>query len=522
MAQNSWLDDNNNGLPPNPWEMPVPPPTTPLDTAAQAPAPVTPPPADTGSWADPATNDTQQNAPAPAGDYTQDVSPRSTTPGQVQAGAGQGGVTGVGPGDPAQDVARYQSQLDAVHHASDPQSKAAAQDALARQLQQDMEADGHKVTWKGNVMVIDGRPYELAGEGVTSGTFGGPGGYGNPTGFEQSRLNNPTDNDPKTVFGRWVASMGGQITGDDVRAFVASDPRWEINPASSPNDPQIRVKQTALDTWKPGTSYWQDPIRDAGPGGANAGQFENAAGSGPGYAPTTADSMTGWLDNRGLRGGAGSTPGGVPGGPSWMDLYRMGSEPTALDNQLDAFSSNLLANPDTLSERDVQTLKGQSAEEAAVAAQQADEELQHFGYQTGLDSSPWLAGQRAQNDWNRKQTTITSNRNVDIAAADRRMSDRKEAASIATQWAQLSHEKKQQALNTATDYLKASMGYDIDLKKLDQQDEQFKADLVYRIKALQQADDQFRANYGLDSQKLSHTIDQDYWERGKAAANPPA
>ena len=96
----------------------------------------------------------------------------------------------------------------------------------------------------------------------------------NMPGFDQSRLDNPNDGDPKIVFARFAASKGGVITADDVRAFVAADPRWEIDPNSGPNDPHIRVKQSELDRWKPGVSVWQDVIRDSG--GANQAQFVNA------------------------------------------------------------------------------------------------------------------------------------------------------------------------------------------------------------------------------------------------------
>lgn len=88
-----------------------------------------------------------------------------------------------------------------------------------------------------------------------------------------------TDNDPKYVFGRFVQSWqasGKPWGAEGARAFVAQDPRWEIDPQSSPDDPRIRVKQAELDKWKPGQSVWQDVIRDSGPGGANAPMFENS------------------------------------------------------------------------------------------------------------------------------------------------------------------------------------------------------------------------------------------------------
>jgi hypothetical protein len=95
----------------------------------------------------------------------------------------------------------------------------------------------------------------------------------NLPGWEGSR----TDGDPKYQFGRFAQSKGGTLTGDDIRGFVAADPRWEIQDGSSQDDPRIRVKQGDLNTWKPGhESRWQDVIQDSGPGGANRAQFINS------------------------------------------------------------------------------------------------------------------------------------------------------------------------------------------------------------------------------------------------------
>lgn len=109
---------------------------------------------------------------------------------------------------------------------------------------------------------------------------GPAGGYGAVPGFDTTRLNNPQDNDPKTVFGRFASSKGGHVTAADILGFAQADPRWETS--GSPNDPLLRVKQAELDKWKPGKSLWQDVIRDAG--GMNAAQFLNAPGQ---EAPAT-------------------------------------------------------------------------------------------------------------------------------------------------------------------------------------------------------------------------------------------
>src|SRR3990167_7493458 len=126
--------------------------------------------------------------------------------------------------------------------------------------------------------------------------------YAPMAGWEESRLNDKADNAPKYVFGRfvqdWLAS-GKPGNADAVRAFVAQDPRWEIE--DNGDDPKIRVKQSELDTWegKQGhASVWQDVIRDAG--GANAPQFMNVGGDagtvpppGTGSSPTDGQGFSG-------------------------------------------------------------------------------------------------------------------------------------------------------------------------------------------------------------------------------------
>lgn len=151
--------------------------------------------------------------------------------------------------------------------------------------------------------------------------------YQNIPGFEESRLNNPQDNDPKTIWGRYVASKGGKVTADDVRAFVGGDSRWEINPQSGSNDPQIRVKQDILNSWKPGQSTWQDVIRDSG--GANAGQFENAAGTGDGYAQSSSNP-----------GGFGQGTG-VAGALGGMATAGVGTVPNAMGGYQDPRANQL-------------------------------------------------------------------------------------------------------------------------------------------------------------------------------------
>lgn len=564
MASASWLDDD-------PYA------TRMIDTPPAAP----PPAAGNDAWAASSASLDQapQQTPAPSPDwstsapstpqsqdsrgYVGDVNPQNVDPNAVRQGMDRGGVTGSASSGAA-DVARYTSYLDAMNGAKDPQSHATAQDALARQVQKDLEADGHKVTWKGTTLMVDGRPYELGGKALDAYTPGASGSFPNTPGWEESRLNNPTDTDPKTEFGRYVAAHGGHVTGDDVRAFVSSDPRWEIDPTSSPDDPRIRVKQTALDLWKPGQSIYQDVIKDSGPGGANVGMFENAGGpSGPGggggspWLSTSSSGGANWLSQFGGGPGtnnSGYTPNPIDenlGLPNFDQLYQMASQSGATDQQTEALVQDILAHPESLSANDVEMLKAKNAEEAALAAQAQDQELQHFGYNAGLDSSPWLAGQRSDNAWKRRAATIEGNRTVDISAADRRAADRRSAASVGQSWSAFTSTKKQAALNFAVSsalqaageqrnrrslneslrqaathlglqkdelvlaYIKTNMGYDIDIKKLKQAGDQFQQDLLYRVNSLKQSDDEFKANYGLSAQEFQHRKDQDMWNRSR-------
>lgn len=470
MARNSWLEEDLNDAPAlDPWAA-APQQTPEMAPQASAPPPTSGDPA--SSWMPPAAAPQTPAQTGTAGDYSQDVGVRSADPSQLQSGGQGGGVTA---GTSAADTARYGTQLEAVKNATDPASKAIAQDALARQVQKDLEADGHKVTWKGDVLMVDGRAYELGGEPVSS-----SGGYTGAKDVE-SLIQHYQSQNP--VAGG-VDGLIQFLQQNGVNAKRATHSGMQSNDAID------------ID----GKIY--DEIFNVG----GADQHWQHIQPGDGGDPLSALS--------GSRGGSWLDGGGGFLG-SFQKVFDMASAPNAGDAQMEEYVRNLLQNPESLSERDVETLKAKSAEEAAAAAQLQDEELQHFGFGAGLDSSPWLAGQRTQNEWSRRGATIESNRNVDIAAADRRGADRRAAAGVGQAWANLKASQKSQALSSAVSYLNTELGYNIDLQTLAQRDEQFKADLMQRIAALKQADEQFRANYGLDVQKFDHTKDQDMWQRGR-------
>lgn len=211
----------------------------------------------------------------------------------------------------------------------------------------------------GTVMTINdptvGYSPDLGGQPVDA--YGNPAGQPNPPAADDNspwltgngKVNLPgwdssrTDSDPKMVFGRfaqwWTQTMGRPWGADAVRYLAAHDPRWELRNGDS-NDPLIRVKQSELDKWKPGTSIWQDAVSDSGPGGKNGISFSNAEGNpADGFAPpSNPDAAPGGLPPAGtpppvtspIPGTTPSTPaapaapgtgGGPKDDPEWQALY---------------------------------------------------------------------------------------------------------------------------------------------------------------------------------------------------------
>lgn len=62
----------------------------------------------------------------------------------------------------------YNAHVANVQNAATPQEAAVAHDTLARTLATDLTNDGHEVSWEGAQLIVDGRPYEVAGSGASS------------------------------------------------------------------------------------------------------------------------------------------------------------------------------------------------------------------------------------------------------------------------------------------------------------------------------------------------------------------
>jgi hypothetical protein len=572
--QSSLIDDRQTAQDPyaNPWLSPdsmtgttaASPSTVPTDPYAQAEASTTPLPYNGTTW----------------GETTGAAIPRS----------GSGGVqtptqptyspqpAGAAPYDAG--ASNYQSLMTQLNQAQDPQTQAIARDALSRQLQQDLEADGHTVKWNADgSMTVDGRPYEVGGASPTysydpskaspnTGINGG-GGMSSPVITSGGAgYTSPVNFDREGFRSDWMDPAAGNHTPEDLARLLQEHPEFAAGVHMLPGkgDKAVLVGKDGL--WGTADDEPLDLVINAGLGGTGAGWTGPGGGGGaaavggPGGGPGGAGApgflsfnaaSGGWVpgNNTSFDGLFDKLDPNAGGLPNYDQIYNSiaGADPN--EAKTAALVGNILDHPESLDPTTVEMLKAKNAEELGMAQQQQDEELQHYGANNNILDSPWLAEQRANSAWGRRQATVESNRNIDITKAGQDAADRREAASLGQSYGQYRTSKVQAAINTAVEgtlgklgeqrtrtqmnnafaeagkrlgmsadqlrltYIQQNMGYDIDLKKLAEQSTEFQQDLAYRISALKQADDQFQANFQLNVDQFNHRRDQDYWERAR-------
>jgi hypothetical protein len=293
----------------------------------------------------------------------------------------------------------------------------------------------------------------------------------------------------------------------------------------------------------------------------------------PGAPPVTPMSgiANGWKPGQGPQ----YTPGEIPLDdiPTFSyeqmfgDLTRDDPSSAATDRLI----QSLLANPESLDERTVETLKARSKEEIAQMQATEDEDLQAFGGEMGIEDSPWLRSERNAARRSRDASLIDSNRDIDLQAAATRAGDRRAAAELGMSWSGARNAQRQSAaqlasntvlqtaalrgdrlalresikqeaakLGQSADQVMSSwlMGLledatqrygiatddatkrfgievsrDIDMRKLNQQGQEFKEELAFKLAQLAQMDRQFGAGYGLDFARLQFDMDRDAWDR---------
>lgn len=468
-----------------------------------------------------------------------------------------------------QTVGQYQSLMSQAQSATDPTSRATAVDALSRQLQGDLEADGHTVAWKNGQLVVDGRPYEVAGAVGDTGASTTPGqtqntgvtGTGSPGGTGSSAqggvghdgvFNGQTREQWRDA---WMSTGGGQ-TQQQVDAWMAANGAQKL----SGNGTFLTPFGEVLDL---GTAYRSGNVSagwtPVGGGGGNGGSGAGGAG----------DTYQSWLDGGQHGTMPGMPPGWQPGQnhmfdglfdtldpnagdlPGYDQIYQQLSQTSPTEQNTSDLVNRILQNPHSLSDQTIEMLKSKNAEELAGAQRLQDEDMQGFAGAAGQLDSPWLAAERGQSAWDRRSKTIDSNRNVDLGAAEQNRTDELNAAKLGQGFAGYQTAKAQTAINTAVQgalgklgeqrtrtqmnnafkeaaaqlgmsadqlqmaYIKNNNDFGIDMKKLSLQSSQFQQELAFRIQQLQQQDSQFGANYQLAADQFAANQDQTYWERAR-------
>jgi hypothetical protein len=544
-----------------------PPPVQPQTTT---PAPAPSPMINASDYEDP--NSPSQDTQTSPGGYTPPVyqtpgtsqqQPNQTPQGAYQPSPDPASTTNANVGQPDS----YDAILQRLQAAPDDHTRAIERDNLSRQLQQDLEGDGHKVTWQPDgTMLVDGRPYTVGAGGgrAEPGGFTGQGsnntpGYGGPAidfnreGFRDDWLGDPADHQSAGDLATFLQQHPEYAAGvhllpgkGDKAMLVGKDGRW----GTADDEPLDLVIGQGLGGRGPG---WTGP---GGGGGAAGGAGSYAGGSGGflsfdgasgGWAPGRNDSFDGMFDE------LDPNAGGVP---SYDDIYNQIASADPNEARTQRLVGSILDNPESLDDRTVEMMKSKNAEEFGLAQQAQDEELQHFGAGANLMDSPWLASARADNAWNRRNATIDSNRTIDLTTAQTRAADKRSAAQLGQSYGQYRTGKVQTAINTAVEstlgklgeqrsrtqvnnafkqaakqlgmsadqlrlqYISINNNYGIDMAKLAEQSTEFQQELAERIAARRQQDDQFGANLELDSQKFQHQKDQDYWQRARDSYAP--
>lgn len=237
---------------------------------------------------------------------------------------------------------------------------------------------------------------------------------------------------------------------------------------------------------------------------------------------------------------AGQTPY-TPTAMTMDDLQGLGYQDvrsrltTPVSGATDDLVLSILRNPESLSDQMVSTLKARNADELADIARADDADLMRFGFGNNLGDSPWLASERRGAQLARDRALISSNRDIDITAAQTRIADRRQAAALGGQQSaeqraretlatdvglrQAAEKKDRVALNESfkqkaaelqinvdslkLDYTKAMMdditrrwgirvSADIDWARIAQQGSQFKDELIFKMSEL---DQQLRLGY---------------------------
>jgi hypothetical protein len=223
------------------------------------------------------------------------------------------------------------------------------------------------------------------------------------------------------------------------------------------------------------------------------------------------------------------TIGGSDPSKEWMPTGKSGYTPGAIgtedipdftydsllqqmgDPQMDSFMSSLMANPESLDARTIESMKGRSKDELSEMDAQNREMLGGLGTSYGISESPWMAKQQMKASTDRDAALIGSNRNIDIEAARTNAGDRRAVAGLGLQHGAQKQNKVMGAASAALQK-SAAMGDRLALREsVDQQAaalgmraEEILANHVQQ--RLSQMTDMFRINVGSSDSRFGTKV----------------
>jgi hypothetical protein len=430
--------------------------------------------------------DTDWNTPSYAQPNQSSASP--------SAGAGAGASASA-------TMAPYQDTLTKLQQTTDPQQKSMLQDKLARTVFSQLKTAGHDVKWDGDQLIIDGRPYVVAGSqayeqgGITGGAAAQTAsaaastsnyntkGYATPqytatnfgsapSGWDATKWNDPTYQDPKYVVGRIeMEASGGDGTFD--------------TPAE---------KQAAVDSILrayPGATFDGKDMIDFHDGGAPVDVFQGAGTGKPGmsFAPQVPDSGSGGSAVP-LGSGTAGTAGVQLGGPSYEQPMPVATPvpaagtpfqttaPTYTPGQIgmddipnfsyddlmktltdlgpnegseDSLMGDILAHPESIDAHTLDSMKAKSKDELAEMGQLDDQNMTSQGYSLGISDSPWLASEKNAGLRDRQSALVKSNRDLELSAAQTNTADKRAAAELGSSYLTAKSGRKTAATALAAD-----------------------------------------------------------------------
>lgn len=383
----------------------------------------------------------------------------------------------------------YQSQVSALESETDPVKRAAARDALSRNLYNTLRSQGHDVKWQGDQLIVDGRAYDVAGgdpdvadTGATSTTTSGV----TPSsaalaGWDQGKWNDPAHKTIKYVAGRifsayqpsdWLnptkrAEIVAQLQAAGLNPTVIGDDQIDFNDGYGPVDV---VQGAGL-----GGQAWQwGLVSEANTGAAGSSSLMPSwlssllAGGGTSTAGAGATGTTGATGAAGVSTGgwsgvsAGSkyTPGDIGTGDipnytleqllelagsyepgtltneTWDTSGLTGLGAGAADPATEALILSILQNPESLDTATIEKMKAASKGELAEMGKQTDEDLAAFGARYGIEASPWLGAERARASRDTDLALAGANRDIEIEAAKQSLADRMAAAQLGQGWSE--------------------------------------------------------------------------------------